>query len=845
MKVSLNWLNDYVDVSRYDSEQIADVLTEIGLEVEGIEVVSPFKGEVVVGQILSAEKHPDADKLQICQVNVGEQDPLTIVCGAPNARSGLKTAVAKVGAVLPGDFKIKASKVRGQKSSGMMCAETELEIGSDDAGIVELADSLEIGLSITAVYGLQDTVFEVGLTPNRADCLGYIGLARDLAAKLDLELKYPSSDQRHLATGLDSADHVTVDVQASSDCGRFSALYIKNAPIVESPLWLKKRLENGGMRPLNLVVDVTNYVMLEWSAPIHAYDERFVKDRKIIVRRGKDGEILKTLDGEERCLTSADLVIADSGGPIGLAGVMGGENSEVRADTVNLIVEVAHFSAQMVRRTSKRLGIHSEASHRFERGTDITAVADAAMRVGGLLYQCYGELGVDTRPEVAAKLVDYYPVPLKLSRIALRLSRIRMLLGLKNLTMDECVESLLALGFAALDQSDDRMVFEVPSWRRDVEREIDLVEEVARMIGFDRIPYTMPKMEIRPNQESPFIDFCEDAKLSMCELGFNETVSFPFIAAADLDSFNLAANHPLRHTVRLANPLVEEQSFLHTSLAFVLVKALVKNRRHGDIGGRLFEVAKVFFEPKSGSVSEDYPLFKGLGTPGLHFGARARQDDRPQEHTSLCGLIDQPWLKKSWRHDEQEATFFHGKSVIIDCLSSFGVSECIFKPIDAQQHPWLHPGASALVYKGDNFLGYVGELHPKTAFSYGVDFQKLPIVFELDLEVLYGLRGADVAIDSVTQRFPAATRDLAFVVDRSLSHERFAAAVGSFNRKKNLKSFDLFDIYEGDNIPEGKKSIAYSFAFHSPKKTLTDKEVDKEVQGLLKWLKDQGVAELR
>ena len=845
MKVSLNWLNDYVDVSRFTPEKIADALTSIGLEVEGIEEVTPFKGNVVVGEILSAEKHPDADKLQVCQVNAGDGDPLTIVCGAPNARAGLKTAVAKVGSVLPGDFKIKASKVRGQKSSGMLCAETELEIGGDDAGIVELAKDAEIGAAIADMYSLKDVVLEVGLTPNRADCLGYIGLARDLAAKLDLELKPLSPKTDHLVTSLDSNDHVTIDVQATSDCGRFDGLYIRNAPVVPSPLWMRKRLENSGMRPINLVVDVTNYVMLEWSAPIHAYDERFVADRKIIVRRGKDGEKLKTLDGNEHELHATDLIIADGNGPIGLAGVMGGENSEVKEDTKNLIVEVAHFSASMVRKTSKRLGIHTEASHRFERGTDITVVDQVAFRVGELLYQCCHELGVEAKPEVAHKLVDYYPVPLKLGRVALRLSRVRMILGMKVLSMEECVEAMVALGFTALDRSEDRMVFEIPSWRRDIEREIDLVEEVGRMVGFDRVPYTMPRMEIRPNPESSFIDFAEEARLSLCELGFHETISFPFISTSDLNHFNLADDHPLRHTVRLANPLVEEHTFLHSSLAFALIKALVKNRSHGDVGGRLFEVAKVFFEPGRGAVPDKYPLFKFMEKPGLHFGVRARQDDRPMEHTVLAGLIDQPWLKKSWLGSEEEASFFHGKSVVIDWLASFGISDLIFKPLEADQHPFLHPGASALVYHGASYLGFVGELHPKTASAYGVDFNKLPILFELNLEEVYSIVGADVAVESITQRYPSVARDLAFVVSSDLSHESFADAISRFNRKKHLKSFDLFDIYEGDNIPEGKKSIAYSFSFHSPKKTLTDKEVDKEVQGLLKWLKDEGVAELR
>ena len=845
MKLSLNWLKDYVDLERFSVEQIADALTSIGLEVEGVEKVTPFQGDVVVGRITAAERHPDADKLQICTVDVGEAESLSIVCGGPNARPDLNVVVAKVGSVLPGDFKIKASKVRGQKSMGMLCGETEVELGDDDTGIMELDEGLTLGQSVTELFNLEDTVIEIGVTPNRADCFGYIGVARDLAAKLDLELKIPKARTDHLATGLDSADHVKVDVQATSDCGRFCALYIKNTPPVGSPIWMRKRLEHGGMRPINLIVDVTNYVMMEWSSPIHAYDERDVQDQTIIVRRAKDGEKLTTLDGAEHSLVGDDLIIADKGGAIGLAGVMGGANSEVKDDTKNIIVEVAHFGASMVRKSSKRHGLHTEASHRFERGTDITQVDRVAARVGELLYQCYEELGIDTRPEVAAKIVDYYPVPLKLGRVALRLSRVRMMLGIKNLTIDECIESLVALGFECLDQGGERMVFEIPSWRQDIQREIDLVEEVARLCGFDRIPSTLPKMEIRPNIENSFVEFGDDAKLSMSELGFNETISFPFMSAGDMDKLNLGSDHPLRHCVRLANPLVEDQAFLHSNMVSALMKAMVKNRRHGDYGGRLFEVAKVFYEPKKGKVGDAYPCFKYLEGPGIHFGSRARQDDRPMEHTVMAGLIDQPWQKKTWQRAAEAASFFHGKSVVSDWLATFGIHDLRFDKIDPIQFSWLHPGAAAMVYQGDQLLGYVGEIHPKTCLAYEIDFNKPPIMFELDMEAIYEKSKVDPAVETITQRFPTVTRDLAFVVDKATTHDVFAEGMARFNRKKNLKTFDLFDIYEGDNIPEGKKSMAYAFSFHSPKKTLTDKEVDKEVQALLKWLKDENLAELR
>ncbi|SMF78800.1 phenylalanine--tRNA ligase subunit beta [Pseudobacteriovorax antillogorgiicola] len=848
MKVSINWLNQYVDIADVPVDDIAKALTNLGLEVEGSEDATPLQGDVVVGKILQAEQHPNADKLQVCQVDVGESEPLNIVCGAPNARADLTVAVAKIGAVLPEDFKIKAGKIRGEKSFGMLCSGSELGLSDDSDGIMELDPKLKIGRSIVDVFNLKDTVLEIGLTPNRSDCLGYVGLARDLAAKLELELKEPFVPKTFGDGTLETSEHVSVRIENQEECGRFCALYVRNVTVIPSPVWMQSRLLNSGMRPINLIVDATNYAMLENGQPVHAYDERDIGGQEIIVRRAKAGETLVTLDDQTRTLSSDDLVISDANQAVGLAGVMGGANSEVKPDTKNIVIEVANFHPSLIRKSAKRHGLHTEASHRFERGVDIDQAAFVARRVAQLIQDATKEQidqGIEANvPVVSGNLIDIYDQVRIKSKIALRLSRVRQVTGLRTISQETCIKHLQSLGFAFLDKTDDRMLFEVPTWRLDIERETDLIEEVVRLEGYDKVPYTLPQMEIGTLPENPLIEFTDQCKFAMAEQGFSEIISFPFISTDDLKRFNVPEKHPFHQTVALANPLVEEQSFLRTSHCFSLVKALVENRRHGIKGSRLFESARNFYKIDD-KVDAAYPLWSYLDTNGCHVIGRARQDHRPIERNIVAGIIDQPFQAKSWNQVEVASSFFHGKEAILDLLATFDIRDVSFKAITAQDIPWLHPTASALVMWQDQLLGYLGELHPRTAKASELDFENPPIVFELDLEPLYKAYQELRAYQSSTIKFPPVTRDLAFVVGKSVSHDQFAEAFQSFNRRKNLSSYRVFDVYQGEHLDEGKKSMAFSLQFQSDKKTLTDKEVEKEVNALIDWFKEQLSAELR
>jgi len=850
MRVSLRWLQDYIDLKDMSVLELSATLTQLGLEVEGVETIQPLTGPVVVGQIKKAVQHPNADKLRLCDVDVGESEPLQIVCGAPNARDGLKVVVARVGSILPRDFKIKDSKIRGEASFGMLCSEQELGLSESHDGIIELPESAPIGAFIPDYLQLNDTVIEIGLTPNRSDCLGMIGLARDLAAKLDRPLKLPLLDAKRVTESLDSAAHVQVAIADPEACQRFVALYVRGVGVVPSPLWMQRRLQHAGMRPINLIVDATNYAMLENGQPVHAYDERDVKNRMIEVRRARAGETLITLDGHERTLIPTDIVIADAKNAIGLAGIMGGQNSEVKADTQNIIIEAAHFNASLIRKTAKRFALHTEASHRFERGIDIDHVAWVARRVADLIHRGASELkaeGVSVGlPEIAARLVDVQTEAKPARNILLRMSRLQKLTALTDVGAPEAKAILGRLGFRLLEEQGDQLRFAIPGWRQDMEREVDLIEEVARVHGYDKIPFKLPAMEIGTKPEHPLIEFTDLNKITLATHGLTEVISFPFMGAEDLAACQISAQHPLAAAVQLANPLVDQHRYLRTTMVPGLIHALQENQRHGIRGARLFEIARTFHEPRQllGSLS---PLWAHLQEQGDHVPTKARKDDRPIERTRAAGIFDQPYQEKSWQQAEIKTSFYHGKALLESYFASFGIDGIVYRPLEtASEIPWMHPGATATLWTREGrYLGYLGELHPRTAKAYELDYHHATVAFEVDLEVILASSTTVKNYASGSIKFPPVTRDLALVVPTQISYADFERSFQNFKRRKHLRSQRLFDVYQGANIPEGKKSMAFSLQFHADDRTLTDKDVEKELENLLSWLREDLSAELR
>lgn len=842
MLVSLKWLSDYVDIQDMTPEAVAQALTDIGLEVESIAKASAVPPEVIVGQIVTAVQHPNADSLRLCTVNVGQGEPLAIVCGAPNARVGIKVAVATIGAVLPGNFKIKKSKIRGEESHGMLCSEKELTISDESNGIIELPESAVLGQPLAKAMGLDDTTVEIKITPNRPDCLGYVGLARDLAAKLKRTFKEPVPEvarDPHLAT----ASQITIETEGEEACARFVALYVSGVSPTPSPAWLQKRLTASGMRPINLIVDATNYVMLEYSQPVHAYDVRSIRGKKLIARSATTGETVKTLDGQLRQLSPEDIVIADGEGPVGLAGVMGGEASEVRSDTSEIVIEVASFPPRRVRRTSRRLGLHTEASHRFERGIDVDSLPRVAWRVAEIIARGALETG-SPKPKIAGDLIDVYPAEVQKRVISLRLSHVKKILAQTVLLKDDVVKILESLEFTLLDANEDRLVFEVPFFRIDIEREADLVEEVARLIGYDKIPYQLPVMNIRPTPEDPFIEFQEDVRVSLALAGLRETISFPFISPETYALLGLEGDHPLAPSLTLKNPLSEQNRAMQTTLVPNLLRAAGANRRRGECGVRLFECGRGYF--RGGLAMPASPFWKSLTRPSRHVAALARGDaGRPTERHWVAGVLDQPFLEKSWDGPETAVGFHQGKGIVLTLLRAMGVPEPEFRRIDAKDLPFLHPGAAATIYAGGKVVGYAGELHPKVAMALDLSPEHPPVVFEMDLETVFTLKGTGLKLKSEPQKFPPVTRDIALLLDVAKTHGDFEAAMRGFKKKQHLSRFRLFDVFQGDKLPPGKKSVAYTISFQSAERTLTDQDVEPEIQALLAWLGEALGAEQR
>lgn len=847
MQISLNWLKDYMNLDGISVDQIAATLTDIGLEVEAIQKSASFGDTVVVGRIVDAVKHPNADALKVCKVDIGKPEPLQIVCGAPNARVGLDACVALVGSVLPGDFKIKEAKIRGEESFGMMCSAKELGLSDGHEGIIELSTSYKPGAPVIRALGLDDVVLTLNVTPNRADCLGHVGVARDLGARLGKPLKVPACAPKTAAL---SSKDIKVEIKTDR-CGRFAALAIKNIRPVKSPPWLKQRVEAVGMRSINLIVDATNYVMLEMNHPIHAYDERDVKGRHFIVREASDGERFTTLDGHERMLKTGDVLICDGERPIGLAGVMGGLNSEVKEDTTAILLEVAWFDPNSVRSTSRRLGIHSEASHRFERGVDINNADKVAKRFAELMQQCVSELNAAganlPMPEVAHDIVDNYPVKPQPKLIALRVSEAKSFLASPHLTTDQIKKMFDGLQVRLADQAQDRLVFEIPTWRVDIERECDLIEEIGRLMGYDKVPYQLPRMSLEPTPEDALVDFIEHARIEMASRGLRETISFPFWSDDDAAKLRLKDPHPFVPSLKLANPIADDARWMHTTLACALIKAVSNNRRHGVKGAKLFELGRGYYDFNAKPLQRNaLTIFKNLDRKGRHLTLRAREDkNRPTERHWLGGIIDQPWAAKSWDQAETAASFFHVKSVALSWLRSFGVTDVQVHKADGDTLPFLHPGASAYLFAKGQVIGWLGEVHPEVAMAYDLEPAQAPMLFEFDLESVLDVSTKRGKIQSESFKFPPSTRDLALLVDGELSHDTMAAAIAKFPQKRHLRAWHIFDVFQGANIPAGKKSVAWSFSFQSPEKTLTDQDVEGEFKNLTTYLSTTFNAEKR
>ena len=770
----------------------------LGIEVESVKELGAALQDVVVGKVNSIRPHPNADKLVLCQVDIGEQDALQIVCGAPNVCEGMFAPVATIGAELPNGITIKQAKLRGEESHGMLCSEKELGISEDASGLMELSSEISVGTSLAKALGLGDTVFELEITPNRPDCLSMIGVAREIRAETGNELKLPEVNIQENDTDITEVTSVMID--APNLCPRYAARVIRGVKIGESPAWLKQRLESVGIGIINNIVDATNFVLMEYGQPLHAFDYHKLGENRIVVRRAAEGEQITTLDEEDRKLTPDMLVIADANKPVALAGVMGGYDSEITETTCDVLLESANFQPASIRATVKKLGMHTEASYRFERGADPEAVIPALDRAAQLIVELAGGT-------VCEGTVDVYPGRSELLKIQLRPDRVNFILG-TSLEAAEIEQILYRLGFGIeTSQSEDNSYqVTVPTFRGDITREIDLIEEIARVHGYDNIPTTPPKGDIPVPVPDISVEVRKRIKQFLLGSGMMEAVNYSFNHPNSFDKIRLAEDNPLRDALKLRNPLSPEMSILRTTLLPSLLDNAQHNHNHQINNIALFEISSVFMRGEE---------------PGRVAGILAGEIGG--------GVYGNPY---------KNPDFFDIKGIVERLLEVCCIADYAFQKTE---EPTFHPGRNAAVSFGNTLIGILGEAHPEVLGNYELPYKAY--LFELDLEAL-----ADAA--DFSKRFepipiyPSVQRDLAIVVDVDMQSDTPIELIYSTGGDL-VESVRLFDVYVGDQVSEGKKSLAYTITYHSATETLTDKAVNDLHDKVVKRLSQELSAELR
>jgi phenylalanyl-tRNA synthetase beta chain len=814
MKVSYKWLNEYVDLSGCSAEELAERMPRAGVEVDGVESRNQGVTDTVVGFVKAREKHPDADKLSVCTVDVGSGEDLQIVCGAKNVAAGQKVPVALVGAKLPGGVHIKRAKLRGVESQGMICSAKELGLNDKllpkeiQEGILVLPEDTPVGASILDVLAIDDEVLELDLTPNRSDCLSMLGAAYEVGAILGRGVKQPDAETGLSGgVGVKAAARISVRIDAAEDCTHYSARLIEGIRIGPSPLWMQNRLMAAGIRPISNIVDITNYVMLEYGQPLHAFDADQLDGGRIVVRRAAAGEQLETLDGVLRTLEPHMLLITDGTKPVALAGVMGGANSEVTEGTSRILLESAKFAGRSVRKTSRQLGLRSEASLRFEKEVNPEAVLPALNRAASLMAQYAGGHVADGIVE--ARTGGHEPVRLELS-----LARVNGFLG-TSLSLDEVAAIMARLGFGFAKAGGDALLVDVPSRRGDITRTVDLIEEVARLYGYDHIPTTLMSGQTTPGSLKKEQRIRRLLRTLLTGAGLHEAITYSFTHPAKKDSYpGLYAG---ARTISLAMPMSEERSELRTSLIPHLIDVAAYNRNRSNEDVALFEIAKAY----------------------------ATEEERLTRQP-----VETPLLAALWTGSRQMA-FWGGKAEKVDFYDLKGVLERIASVLgfelvlEREEAPGLHPGRTAAVYgvrggEGRELLGRIGQLHPSLQQQADLDDT---YVFELELEKLVELTDDRLAMRALP-RYPSVSRDMALVVDRATAVGAMTTAVREAAGPL-LESIQVFDVYTGERIGADKKSVAISLVYRHPERTLQDEEVAAAHTGVVKALEEHFGAELR
>ena len=798
MRVSYDWLKTMIDVPESPKE-LSDEYIRTGTEVEAIDVVGESFDHVVTAQVLEKAPHPDSDHMYVCKVSVGDKnvdaegnpEPLQIVCGAQNFETGDHIVTAMIGAELPGGIKIKKSKLRGVASFGMNCSARELGIGGDHAGIMILPEDAPVGMPFGEYYGSSDTVLDCEITPNRPDCLSMIGMARETGAIFDRDyhVELPAIKAE---TGRATADELSVEIADEGLCDRYVARIVRNVKVGPSPDWMVKRLNSLGIRPHNNIVDITNYVMMLTGQPLHAFDlSTFAEHdgrRSVVVRAAKQDETFQTLDGEKRVLDAGLGLITDGERPVALAGVVGGMDSEITDASVDVLVESACFNAGRTSHTSRDLSLISDASIRFERQVDETGCVDVANVTCALIEELAGG-------EVAPGYVDVYPAPKTIDSITLRYQRVLDICG-APIERDFVVRSLTRLGCTVEETGEDYLVTP-PSFRPDLPREIDLIEEILRLWGMGRVEATIPAAKNHIGGLTREQQLTRKVGQILRACGLNETTTFGFAAPGDLEKIHMSADGRGVPVV-LMNPLVAEQTEMRRSLLPGLLQSVAYNEAHGTANVHLYEIGSLFHGRENASL--------------------------PRETQSVAGVLTGSWSDQTWNNTVDKLRFFAGKGIVEELLEQLRLPKVRFRVAEGEGYEFLQPGRAAEVLSGGTVLGWVGEIHPEAREA--MDIDQIVVAFELDLDKL--IKGAHNQENyHEFSPFPAVQHDLAIVVPDEVTCEDLLQRITSAGGKL-LESVRLFDVYRDPiRVGVGKKSMAFSLTYRSDDHTLTSDEVER------------------
>lgn len=800
MKISLNWLKEFIDLEGISTLEIVNNLTMSGLEVEDFIDQNDVYKDFIIGYVTKKEKHSNADKLSVCSVSNG-REIFQVVCGAPNVKTGQKVVFAPVGTIIPnGNFQIKKAKIRGVESFGMICAEDEIGLSDDHSGIMVLDEKLKEGTPISEALGLNDVIMEIAITPNRQDALSHIGVARDLSAIFNKKLILPKNVLNEGATDVNTL--ASIYIEDEINCPRYSSRVVTGVKIEDSPEWLKKKIKSIGLRPINNIVDITNMVMYECGQPLHAFDLDRLHGRQIIVKSTKSKSKFTTLDSKERELPEDTLMICDAEKDVAVAGVMGGENSEVYEDTKNILIESAYFNPSSIRRTSKYLQLSTDASYRFERGTDPDNTLYAAERTAQLISEIAGG-------HIAKGAIDVYPKKIELKKVKLRLERIQKVLGYEFQKSD-IVEILTKLGFSSKEKPNHEYEVTVPGYRADVEREVDLIEEIARISGYDNIP-TIPKISIPLGAKQDETSFNDELKQYANAVGFYEMINNP------LQSEKLA--NMTGKAIKISNPISTDMAYLRTSLVPGALSVVERNLNRGEKNLALFEIGNVF------NLSER--------------SAEIKNFDDFSEDEKMIFILTGEKIGREWFAGTEKYNFFDLKGVINSFLNKISLDNTLNDSYTSFDNTIYEETFAK--FANESLIGTGGRLKYSVLNQFGIE--QSVFCFEFYTNSLRNLQKTQKKYIE-TLKFPKVVRDFAFIFDNKTTYKE----VEDLIKKKSsnlLKDVNVFDIFESKELGSNKKSMAFQLTYFDERRTLEDVEVEKDFESLIKLISKEFSARLR